>query len=129
MRNLHQIINFDAGSNLGRVERPAVNCAVAADFHVVANFHTADLRELDVTPVTEHVAETVTTDHRAAVDFHTIRKASAGVERHTRMQSAVFSYPRAAAQKAKCVHRSPGTDFRLVLNHYVGSDADIGSQP
>src|ERR1700689_3901849 len=127
--DLDQVINLDALSNLGRRERPTVNRCIAANFHVVTDFHAADLRELDVLTVTEDIAEAVAADHRAAVDFHAISELCPGVERYPRMQPAVFSHPSAATQKTECLHVCSCADFRFVFDYNVRAHANVGSQP
>ena len=89
VRDLNEIIDFYSGGDLGGFERAAIDCGVRADFHVVGNFDSADLRKFPVAAFAEDVAEAVAADDGAGMNFDAIAEARAGVQRDARMQSAI----------------------------------------
>ena len=74
VRNLHQVVDFDAASDASVIQRAAVNCGISSNFHIVGNLDRADLREFEVVAFTENVAEAVRADHSAGVNLHPIPK-------------------------------------------------------
>ena len=95
------------------LERSAINRGVAANFHVVANFHAADLRKLDVLPSIENVSEPVAANDHARMYFHAISKPRAGVQRHAGMQAS-NPLPRARRGPGNKMH-PPQCQYRLRL--------------
>ena len=84
--DLHEVVDFYPGGDLSGFERAAIDGGVRADFHVVGNFDSADLREFPVAAFAEDVAEAVAADDGAGVNFDAIAEPRAGVERDARMQ-------------------------------------------
>ncbi len=37
VRNLHQVVDFDAASDASVIQRAAVNCGISSNFHIVSN--------------------------------------------------------------------------------------------
>src|SRR5438105_4190056 len=70
--NLDLIVELHALLDHGVVQRAAIDGGVGTDFHIVAYHHAADLRDLEpLTRLLRH-AETIGTDHRAAMNDHPI---------------------------------------------------------
>ena len=86
---LHEVVDFYAGGDLSGFERAAIDGGVRADFHVVGNFDSADLREFPVAAFAEDVAEAVAADDGAGMNFDAIAESRTGVERDARMQDAI----------------------------------------
>src|SRR5262249_46658752 len=72
--------DLGAAADDGRAQRSAVDRHVSADLHVVANYHTPDLRHLAMFAGVGHVAETIRSDHGPRVDPHPVADLSACVE-------------------------------------------------
>src|ERR1035438_10327942 len=67
---LHQVINLGALADDRRPESAAINGHIRPDLHVVADDDIADLRNLAVRAVVEHVAEAVRAHDRTGMDAH-----------------------------------------------------------
>ena len=60
-------------------QRAEVNRDIRADFHIIVNFHFADLRKFPALPVLSDVAETVGADHGAGMQDYAVGEPGAGV--------------------------------------------------
>ena len=70
------------------------------------------------------VAEAVTADDHAAVEFDAISKFCARVERDPRMEPTILSDVRAPPEETECFDIGTALDFHFVFNHHVGTDAN-----
>ena len=86
--DLDQVINFRPFADDCRLECPAINRHVRADFDVVADDDVADLRHLTMRAAIEHVAEAVRANYRSGVNPHALA-AIAGRTRRIRLGTAV----------------------------------------
>src|SRR5438045_4450527 len=75
--DVHQIIDLDAATDHGGIERSPINGSVGADLHVVANLQAADLRKGLVAAglLVAHVAEAGAAQHRPGVHRHPVAQA------------------------------------------------------
>src|SRR5690606_21083049 len=78
VRDVDQVVKFDALAQDGAAQRGAVDGAVGADLHLILDHHVADLRDLLTTARARGETEAIAADHRAAVDdavlpYYTVR--------------------------------------------------------
>jgi hypothetical protein len=66
---LNQVIDLHVRRNARGTERAAIDCRVAADLNIVANFNGTDLRKLPMAAFAENVSESVASDHYAGMNF------------------------------------------------------------
>ncbi len=66
--DLHEIVDLGSRADHGIVDASAIDRSVRADLHVISNDAPADVRNLLVSAVPEHIAKAVAPDARARVD-------------------------------------------------------------
>src|SRR5690606_39532945 len=89
--DLDQVVNLGTGAYHGVVNAAAINGAVGSDFHVVLQHAPANVHQLPVLPILEHVAEAVATDARAGVDDDAAAELRASVESAAGMEDHVVT--------------------------------------
>jgi hypothetical protein len=96
---------------------PAIYGGVGADFHVIADQHTTDLRNLHPARVSlAGETEAVGTDHRTGMQHAAITDDTARVKRHPRMQ------PRGRADHAIIAHHGTRADHGRCTDAYACTD-------
>ena len=84
--DLDLVVDFGAVADGGVAHGAAVDVAVRADFHVVAQRYRAGLRDFEPRVAGEGESETVRADDRAAVDFDAVAECAAVINDGGRMQ-------------------------------------------
>ena len=75
-----QIVDLGPFADPGGLEGRAVDRAVRADFHVVADLDLAGVRDLDVLAVDRVIFEAVATEDRPGVDLDAVAQDHVGIE-------------------------------------------------
>ena len=75
--NVDEIIQLYAGGDPRVCEGATIDGGIGTDFHVVADFDNAGLREFPMPAFAERISKTVGTDHRAGVNFYALSQAHA----------------------------------------------------
>jgi hypothetical protein len=94
VRNMADIIQLGAGSDVGRCQRGAVDGAIAADFDPVADYHIAEVRDFSRPAVRIHgVAEAIAADAGMRMYLAVIADPAAGTDEDMRVQHASVADP------------------------------------
>src|SRR5713101_3459920 len=99
--DLHEIVDLRAFANDRGLERAAVDGGAGADFHVVADLHMAQLRNLVVASVVQSITESVRADHRVGRNRDAMNQDSAVVKNGMGIEGDVVAEPAKSAD-----HRS-----------------------
>ncbi len=127
--DLDEVVDLGAPADGRRAERPAVHGHVRAQLDIVANHDVADLRDLAVDALVEHVAEAVRADDGAGVDADPVPDLRAGVERHVREQGHVVAEPAVGADPVVALQDGARADLRLQLDKQVRDSVAKGALP
>src|SRR5690606_17492712 len=92
VRDLYLIVDLHAVADHGVVERAAVDAGTGADFHVVTDAHTAQLRDFLMAAAVRREAEAVGADHHAGMQDGARAHAYAVVNVYAGMQHAVLPH-------------------------------------
>ena len=121
------VVQLAAAPDARDVEARAVQRAVGADLHVVADLHRAHLRDLDVPAVLVlPVAEAVLADDRAGVHHDAVTQPAARAHHDARVQPAVAADLRALADDHAGPQLRAGADARAGADHHVRADGRLG---
>src|SRR5262245_44788525 len=126
--DLHEIINFAALADDGVLERPAIDAAIGADFHVIVQNDAADLGDLEVALRPHGKAKAVLADAHARVQNDAV--ADDGV-RHAdpRSDVAALADHDAVADEGTGGHRRGATDLGFAPDHGAGLHQRTGGDP
>src|ERR1700733_10495835 len=102
VRNMTNVVQLGPGSNMSRRQSCAIDRAVAADFHAVADFDVAQMRNLS----------------RPAVGIHRIAKAVAA-DTGARMNLAIFAEPAGPTNKNMRVQDAASADLCVTFDDAV----------
>src|SRR5215470_5118824 len=114
--DLHKIINFGAFPDHCIGEGAAVDAAVGADFHVVVENDTADLRHLEVALGAHGKAKPVLAYAHACVQDHPVTDDGVD-EAYPGANVAVAPNHHPIADHRACRHGAAGADARLTSDH------------
>jgi hypothetical protein len=91
MADVHQVIDFRASTDAGSIQRSSINGGVGADFDIVFNLQSSNLRKFFIAASfrVAHVAEAVAAQHGAGVNNHTISEPDAWVKSDVRIQITI----------------------------------------
>ena len=91
MRNLDLIVQFDAVTNHRVIQRPPINRRIGADFDVIANDYTTDLRNLD--PVLSLAGKTkaITTDNCSSLNKDTLADHTMVTNHNVRIEQRIIA--------------------------------------
>jgi hypothetical protein len=87
VRNVHQVIQPDTILDDGIIERATVNRRVGANFNIIANQYTTNLRYFHPAFIAAGIAETIRTNYRAVMNNATLPQHSILHKRHVGEQS------------------------------------------
>ncbi len=93
--NLHQVVELHAVADAGCAHHRAVDACIGADFHVVADFHVAYLRNLLVAVGSGRKAESVSPYHAPRMQYHVRPYTAVVVYRNVGVYRAARPYHRA----------------------------------
>jgi hypothetical protein len=79
MRDVDEVVQFRASPDFRAIQGSAINCGIRADFHILVNFHLADLWKFPAFPVLGDVAEAVGADHSAGMQDYAVAEPGAGI--------------------------------------------------
>ena len=127
MADVHQIIDLDAATDDGGIERSPVNGSVGADLHVVADLQAADLRKGLVAAglLVAHVAEAGAAQHRPGVHRHPVAQAGTGIDGDVVIDEAIASNGYAIGDAASRPDAGVLAQNAIFAQHHVGSNGDM----
>ena len=117
--DLDLIVDFGAVADGGVAHGAAVDVAVRADFHVVAQRYRAGLRDFEPRVAGEGKAETVRADNRAAVDFDAVAERAAVINHSIGVQNDF------AAQFAIMLDDGIRQDAAAFAQYGIGADVGV----
>src|SRR5262245_40521505 len=126
--DLHEIIDLAAGADHRVLERAAVDAAVGADLHVVADDHPADLRHLEMALRAHGEAEPVLPDPDAGVQGDPVA-AQRMNDRTPRPYVAALADAHAVAHHRPGRNHRAAPHLRLSAYHVAGLDPHPLLQP
>lgn len=68
--DLYLVVDLDAVGNHGVAQRSTIDAGIGANFHIIANLHTAELLDLDPAPLVTGKAKTIAANHGAGLHQH-----------------------------------------------------------
>ena len=140
--DLYEVVDLRPVSDPRGLKRSTVNRRASADFHVVAKFNMAELRNFDMATVMEPVAKAISADNRIRMnddsvsDHRTVVEHAVGVNRYVVADTAeapdggaaenptTSSDGRAFAHGYKRVDAGIAADLGGTMNRRFGIDPD-----
>src|SRR6185295_16119838 len=119
--DLNLIVELDTVIDDGVFDRAAIYGGVRADFYVVADPHTADLRYLEPPPSLRREAETIGADHDTGMDQCAGSYVNPMTERHVGGQATIRLHAAVAHDHAAGTESHALADSNALLDHDVGS--------
>src|ERR1700736_5002784 len=126
VRDMTDVVELCAGADVWRGESAAIDRAVAADFHLVANFHDAELRDLSWSSrCVLRVAKPIGADGGVRVDLAGLADFAGCADEHVRVQdrggsdSCVVLYDRVRADDTVITDRRAGADHAVWAEDHV----------
>lgn len=89
--DLDEIVDLHIVLDFGRAHRSAVDAGIRANFHIVADNHIADLRNLEILTVLGSEAETVGTDDGTCVQDAVVADFTTGIDFDTGVERGAVS--------------------------------------
>lgn len=127
--NVNQIVNLCAIADPCHTERSAINARVRADLHVVADFHSAHLREFLIVVARKRETETVCAQNTSGVEDRPCAYADASIDRNVRVQHTVFSNRNTVTDAAARGNDAARADFRRVADRHISANDAIRTNP
>src|SRR5690349_6006130 len=115
VRDVDQVIDFGASSHDRVVDTASIDGGVRPDLDIVANDAPADVRDLLVRSIAEHITKSVATDSRPGVNEHALTDLGSGINCDAGPQ------PRTSAD------RHPIPNHAVRANHHAVSDRRPGA--
>jgi hypothetical protein len=126
--DLHQIIDFSASSDNGLAKRCAINGRIGADFDIVLNHDNSGLRNLNTAFPMAGIAESITANHDAGMENHSIADATTIADNDIGVQygilSHLYSFPEkhAGIEDGVSANAYPRAHIGIWKNRHTASD-------
>jgi hypothetical protein len=89
--NVNKVIQFHSRTNDGPIERPSIDGRIRSYFHVIPDFHFANLRKFTALAVLSHISEAIRSDDGTGMKNDAVRDTYARVQSYARVKAALFS--------------------------------------
>ena len=124
MADVHHVVEFGAGGNHRRIERPAVDRAVGANLHVVADLEAADLRKFVIGAglLVAREAKSVAAEHGTRMHDDAISQSGLRVDGDTGNQLARLADLDIIEEHTAGPDPRPGADADVFADHRMGID-------
>ena len=120
VRNMTNIIQLGAGSDVGRRQRGAVDCAIAADLDSIADDDVAQVRDFSRPPVRIHgVAEAIAADAGMRMYLTVIADPATGTDEDMRVQHASVADPGVVLDDGVSADHAVVADARTRSDHAI----------
>ena len=91
VRNLDLIVQFDAVTNHRVIQRPPINRRIGADFDVITNDYTTDLRNLDPALPLFGETKTIATDNCSSLNKRTATDHAMMIDDDVRIEQRIVA--------------------------------------
>src|SRR5215471_14461638 len=95
--DLDQVVDFGSLANDCRPQCPTVDSHIRPNFHIVADYNIADLWDLSMNAIVEHVTKSVRTDYCAGMNANATADLRPRIDGYVRKEIDVFAQPRVGA--------------------------------
>ena len=122
MPDMHEIIDLYAFTDSRVIERSPVNGCICPNLHVIGYLDDSCLRKFPVTLSIKSKSESIRPEYRSGMNSDPVSHAHSRIERHPRMNPAIFPNP------ASCPNDDMRTDLGSVADVSIFTDDRIRTQ-
>ncbi len=128
MRDLNQVVDFNASTNESPSKSRAVDGRVGTYLHIVLQFHDTHLRYFDPLVILPRVAKTIAPDNNAGMQHHTVADPTTITNDNVRMEHTILANPNPLPQKDTRIKNGPRTDVNSAAHKDVRQNCDARFQ-